>query len=202
MTHSCMGQYNATTQSPQGSALFPGLPQASRPEPPKGSPGPAPAPHSTLCAHPSLLTGTRVVHGAGGPGSPGCAPGAHGSPGSGPAPRPAAAGSPLPERFAVLSTAIRAGGRTGGSLVGLQVATFHPQPPPSPPRLPPTPHHTSHCVVSRQALKSSCWLDSRSRWLCTSNWARSSSSRASRPRSSPRSPCSSPRSRDTSSSSF
>lgn len=67
---------------------------------------------------------------------------------------------------------------------------------------PPTLCHTSHCVVSRQALRSNCWLDSRSCWLWISSCARSSSSLARRLRSSPRSPWSSPRSRDTSASSI
>lgn len=146
-----------------------------------------------------MLTGTLAALGAGCLDSPDCAPAALGSPGSGPVPRLAAACSRPPGRC-----------EAGSAAAGSSKAKMNTRPETVPvwlarlglPRLPAlTLCHTSHCVVSRQALRSSCWLDSRSCWLCISSCARSSSSLASRPRSSPRSPWSSPRSRDTSASS-
>ena len=149
-------------------------PAPSPPPPPRAAKGVSGGPPLQLRPPPrGPLTGTPAALGVGGPGSPGCAPGAPGSPGSAPAPRPAAAGSPPPGRSEARSTAGAAG--QVGDLTGLGVATFHPlpspplQPPPpagTPPPTPtpgPIPPHTSHCVVSRQALRSSCWLDSRSR---------------------------------------
>lgn len=139
----------------------------------------------------SMLTGTLVALDADGHDSPGCAPAALCSPGSGPVPQLTAACSPLPARCEAGSEAAGSS-RARMNTCPAWLASL------GCPRLPPTLCLTSHCVVSRQALRSNCWLDSRSCWLWISSCARSSSSLARRLRSSPRSPWSSPRSRDTS----